>query len=116
MPVGHVKDLNRIEIINPSVLHTSMKALVSPAEGWEGYVMRVVEVEENGYTPKHNHPWPHINYMIEGNGELEIDGVIHQVSSGSYAFVPGNALHQFRNAGKSVFKFICIVPKEGHIY
>lgn len=116
MPIGHVKDLNSIEINNPNSLHASMKVLISPTEGWEDYVMRVVEVEEDGYTPKHTHPWPHINYMIEGKGELMIDGKVNPVSSGSYAFVPPNALHQFRNAGKGVFKFICIVPKEGHIY
>lgn len=116
MPVGHVKDLNTIKVIHPSALHSSMKALVGPAEGWEGYVMRVVEVNEDGYTPKHSHPWPHINYMLEGNGELMIDDQTHKVFSGSFAFVPPNALHQFRNAGKGIFKFICIVPKEGHIY
>ena len=52
--------------------------------------------------------------MIEGDGELMIDGQIHNVTSGSYALVPEGKLHQFRNAGKDVFKFICIVPKEGH--
>lgn len=116
MPVGHVKDLNVIKINHPSSFNSSMKALVSPTEGWEGYVMRVVEVGVEGFTPKHSHPWPHINYMIEGEGELMIDQQTHSVASGSYAFVPPNALHQFRNVGKGVFKFICIVPEEGHVY
>ena len=44
-----------------------------------------------------------------------VDGKITPVSPGSYAFVPNNALHQFRNTGTAMFKFICIVPKEGHI-
>lgn len=116
MPVGHVKDLKSKVVSSPLASNSAMKVLVSPKEGWEGYVMRVVEVLEDGYTPKHKHPWPHINYMLEGEGELWIDEVVHHVSGGSYAFVPGNALHQFRNAGKGVFKFICIVPEEGHIY
>lgn len=114
MIVGNIKDLKGNEINHPSTANVLMKVLVSPKEGWESHVMRVVEVKEGGYTPKHSHLWPHINYMIEGDGELIIDGQIHKVTSGSYAYVPGGKLHQFRNAGSSVFKFICIVPKEGH--
>ena len=83
-------------------------------EGWDGYVMRVVEVEPNGFTPKHQHPWPHINYIIEGSGTLLIGDTLHPLKAGGYAFVPGNTLHQFSNAGDVTFKFICIVPEEGH--
>jgi quercetin dioxygenase-like cupin family protein len=43
-----------------------------------------------------------------------IDGKINEVEEGSFAYVPANALHQFKNVGKKSFKFICIVPKEGH--
>mgnify|MGYP002641366249 CR=1 FL=1 len=114
MIVSNVKDLEKLEVKHPEALNAAMKVLVSPTEGWDGYVMRVVEVEEGGYTPKHSHPWPHINYMLEGTGELMIDGKINPVEPGSFAFVPNDTLHQFRNRGTEVFKFICIVPEEGH--
>ena len=91
-----------------------MKVLVSPKEGWEGYVMRVVQVGTDGYTPKHKHPWPHINYVIKGEGELFIKDKIHKVQAGSYAFVPENEMHQFKNIGNEDFEFICIVPERGH--
>ena len=114
MIVGNIHELEGKLITHPAADNAWMKVLVSPKEGWEDYVMRVVEVGENGYTPKHSHPWPHINYIIEGSGELMINGKINPVTAGSYAFVPDNALHQFKNVGKVLFKFICIVPKEGH--
>ena len=116
MPINHVDQIVSKEIKHPSAQNSQMKVLVSPIDGFDGYVMRVVEVKENGYTPKHSHPWPHINYFLEGNGELMIDGVSQKVVQGSYAVVPSNALHQFENTGKEIFKFICIVPEEGHIY
>jgi quercetin dioxygenase-like cupin family protein len=52
--------------------------------------------------------------MVEGSGVLMIEGEKHPVTQGSYAFVPANADHQFRNTGQAPFRFICIVPKEGH--
>lgn len=114
--VGYKKDVNDIVFSTPLAKGASMKALVSSEEGWKDHVMRVVSVDHEGYTPKHQHPWPHINYILEGQGEIEIGGVIHPVSAGSYAFIPGDTLHQFRNTGKETFRFICIVPTEGHKY
>ncbi|MDY0074697.1 MAG: cupin domain-containing protein [Acholeplasmataceae bacterium] len=112
--IGHLDSLEGKVIDNPAVKNASIKVLVSPKEGWEGYVMRVLEVGSFGYTPKHQHPWPHINYIIEGEGELMIAGKSEKITAGSYAYVPGDTLHQFRNLGERVLKFICIVPEEGH--
>lgn len=114
--VKNSKELVSKEIKLDSVKEAYMKVLVGKEEGWEDHVMRLMEVGESGYTPKHQHPWPHINYMVEGKGELMINGVIHEVEAGSYAFVPSDTIHQFRNVGTGMFKFICIVPSKGHTY
>jgi len=116
MFVGNISDLEGMEIISNESKESFMKVLISPKEGWEGYVMRVIVVNKGGYTPKHNHPWPHINYIIEGEGQLLIEDKFHLLTSGSYAYVPSNSIHQFKNVGVEPFKFICIVPKEGHKY
>lgn len=112
--IGHIKNIDPRILTSPEVKHASIKALVGPKEGWDGYVFRVLEVGVEGYTPKHQHPWPHINYILEGDGELFLDGHVEHLTPGSYAYIPGNTLHQFRNIGQSTFKFICIVPEEGH--
>lgn len=112
--IGHIQDFSLSQIQHPAAKDASIRALVGPDEGWSDHVMRVLELGPHGYSPRHSHPWFHVNYIIEGTGTLEIDGVIQTVSAGSYAFVPGNALHQFKNATDQVFRFLCIVPKEGH--
>jgi quercetin dioxygenase-like cupin family protein len=112
-----VSDLEKVIPIVMSgdeVKNASMKALVGPEEGWESHVMRLVELGEGGFSPKHAHPWPHINYIIEGEGILEIDGENNEIKAGSFAYVPSDKLHQFINSGNGTLKFICIVPKEGH--
>lgn len=114
MIVGNFNDLIATAINSTEAKNASMKVLVAPEHGWEGYVMRVVELEADGYSPKHQHDWPHINYIIEGKGTLQINEDINPLSSGSYAYVPANTLHQFKNVGDTPFKFICIVPEFGH--
>ena len=115
MIVGSERKLKANSIDSIEVKNAAIKALISPAEGWEGYVMRVIELGQDGYTPKHTHDWPHINYILEGEGVLHIDGKDHAVSAGSYAYVPTGSRHQFKNNGNSTFRFICIVPEVGHV-
>lgn len=114
MALGHISEILGSVIQNPEVKGASMKVLVSPENGWDNHVMRVFELEVGGYTPRHSHNWPHINYIIEGEGKLYLNGQENPIKAGSYAYVPANELHQFQNTGESVLKFICIVPTEGH--
>jgi len=114
MIVSNINEVDGKIVNHPNAKGALMKVLVSPAEGWDGYVMRELEVDVDGYTPKHLHPWPHINYMLSGEGELLLGEEVKKVKAGSFAYVPSNVLHQFRNIGKDKFKFICIVPEEGH--
>lgn len=114
MIVSHENEVTAMQADLPGVKDTAMRALVGPDQGWQDHVMRVLEVGEKGYTPKHSHPWPHINYMIEGDGVLYLDGCEYNVAPGAYAYIPAGKEHQFRNAGSGPFRFICIVPKEGH--
>lgn len=112
-----INDMDHIqakEITAPSALYASMKVLVGPDQGWDSHVMRAIELETGGYSPKHEHPWPHINYVIEGEGILSVGGEEKEIKKGSIAFVPPGQLHQFKNTGKEKLAFICIVPKEGH--
>ena len=114
MIVGNFNDLIASEITSSDAKNAAMKVLVSPSEGWEDHVMRVIELESEGFSPKHQHDWPHINYVIEGEGTLLIEDTLHPLKAGSYAFVPSNTLHQFSNTSSSPLKFICIVPVRGH--
>jgi len=112
--IGHEKDIPSKQMVSDTVKNASIKVLIGPQEGWDSHVMRIVELETMGYSPEHSHPWPHINYILEGEGVLMMEGVDHPVSMGSIAYVPSDTHHQFKNSGGGVFKFMCIVPVEGH--
>lgn len=115
MAIGNLKDMNWEEIIADSVKGASKKVTIGPKEGWDDHVMRVFKLEAGGNTPKHTHDWPHINYIISGKGTLFLNGKENPIETGSYACVPSNELHQFRNTGDEPLEFICIVPLKGHI-
>lgn len=114
MFIGHINQIPGLDMNKPDVMKGVIKkVLVGPEQGWQGWVMREFSLESAGYTPRHAHPWPHINYVISGKGMLFLDGQEYQVETGSIAYVPNKLEHQFRNIGNEVFSFICIVPEEG---
>lgn len=113
MIVANVKEVEGITIDNPEAKGILKKVLVSPHNGWEGYVMRSFELKGGGYTPRHTHPWPHINYITGGRGVLFLEGREYPLEKGSFAYVPGGKEHQFSNKAEETFSLLCIVPEEG---
>ncbi|KJS15282.1 MAG: cupin [Peptococcaceae bacterium BRH_c4b] len=113
MFVGNVKNIEEIKLTVPGVVNAFKKTLIGPGEGWEGWVMRLFTLKEKGNSPRHAHPWPHINYVVSGRGKLYIDGKENVLEQGSVAYVPSGAEHQFVSTGDENFAFICIVPEEG---
>ena len=107
------EDVPAVPMAGDGVKDVVKRVLVSPAEGWDGHVMRLFEIGPGGYTPRHTHDWPHINVVVTGRGVLRVDGVDHDIEPGSSAFVPPGATHQFSNAGDEVLQLVCIVPQRG---
>ena len=111
MIVSHVDKIEGVKVELEDARGVTMKVLVSPSEGWEGWIMREFIVDEGGNTPRHKHPWPHINYVLEGEGIVHVNGVDNAITTGSFAYVPSDTEHQFRNAGSGALRFICIIPE-----
>lgn len=115
MIVANEKDLIADAINHPDAKNAGMKVPIGPEQGWADHVLRIVELGAEGHSPHHSHDWPHINYIIEGEGVVHMNGEEHPVTAGGYAYIPANVVHQFRNTGEGALRFICIVPKEGHV-
>ena len=77
------------------------------------YSYRVFTVEPGGYTPYHQHPYEHMNFIIEGEGALvNENGEETGLKAGDFALVNPNEKHQYRNKGNKPFRMICGVPRE----
>lgn len=83
-------------------------------DGVPVYSYRVFTVEPGGHTPYHNHPYEHMNFVIEGQGVLVNEaGAEFPLKSGDFALVSPGEKHQYRNSSANKdFKMICGVPKE----
>lgn len=112
MYVNSINNIKGISMNNPDALNVLKKVLIGPKEGWQGWVMRLFTIGKGGHTPKHAHPWPHINYVVKGEGTLILEGHDYSLQEGSVAYIPGGSEHQFQSEEQDL-TIICIVPEEG---
>jgi len=115
MYLENIKNIAATAVHAPGAFKVNKQSLIGPAQGWQGWVMRLFSLAQAGHTPRHTHPWPHINYVTKGEGTLLLDGKEYEIEQGFIAYVPGGAEHQFKNRGQQELCFICIVPEEGDV-
>jgi quercetin dioxygenase-like cupin family protein len=59
-------------------------------------------------APLHSHNCPEQVTLLEGVGEVEIDGVVTPLSQYDSTYIPGNLLHAFRNTGEGPMKILWV--------
>jgi quercetin dioxygenase-like cupin family protein len=97
MPLGHVDQVVSHAVTNPAAHEATMRVLVGPELGWSDHVMRVFDVNRVGLPPNISTTGPTSTTFLSGEGTLFLDDQENPIRAGSYAYVPANALHQFRN-------------------
>ena len=92
-----------------------MRLMVGKEHGAPNFSMRLFEVDPSGQSPHHQRNYEHEVLILEDIGEVtgqNDDGacVDQPLKPGDVVFIPANESHQFRNAGDTTLKFICLVP------
>jgi quercetin dioxygenase-like cupin family protein len=88
----------------------AMRVVAGPAERAPTFVMRVFEIQKGAATPLHAHPWEHEVFVLAGKGVLRSSGKETPLEEGDAAVVLPNEQHSFLNAGRGIFRIICVVP------
>jgi quercetin dioxygenase-like cupin family protein len=88
----------------------TMRVVAGTAEGAPTFVMRVFEIQPGSATPFHAHPWEHEIFVLAGKGIARSGSNETALGEGDTALVPPNEKHSFLNAGKDIFRMICVVP------
>ena len=112
MKVKHYSEVEDEDANMEGASGTNIRWLLGPADDMPNFHLRMIEVEPGGNTPRHNHPYEHEVFVLEGEGELiDPDGNPKKLSHGDVVYVAPDELHQFRNTGDGNFRFLCLIPK-----
>jgi quercetin dioxygenase-like cupin family protein len=86
---------------------------IAEEDGARNFYMRIFDIAPGGFSPLHRHAWEHEIYFLTGEGEVVREDGSVTVGPGTAVFVPGEELHQFRNRGEQLLRFICVIPSSG---
>ena len=70
-----------------------------------------VEPKENNAVEMHSHEGQEFNYMVSGNMEFHIDGVMYELNEGDSVYFDSSAPHAMKALGKQPAKFVAVVMK-----
>lgn len=112
MKVKHYTDVESADANMAGAEGSKIRWLLGPEDNMPNFHLRMIEVEADGYTPRHQHPYEHQVYVLEGKGEIiDPDGKAISLKPGNTAYVAAGELHQFVNTGSETFRFLCIIPR-----
>jgi len=75
-------------------------------EGREAVVARV-ELEPGVFAGRHTHPGDEISYVLEGEGELMIEGEApRKLKAGDAVVIPAGKVHDAKNTGSGTMRLI----------
>ena len=96
----------------PGIRRTVIQKGDVSVPGREAVVARV-EVDHGATAGRHSHPGDEISYVIEGEGELRIDGEDpRRVKAGESFIIPAGTVHDAVNTGAGTLKLVGVFVVE----
>lgn len=114
MKVTNLDKIEKVKVSMEGVQGAFKQVPISKDDGAPVFSFRVFTLEANGHTPYHQHPFEHVNYVIEGNGVIvKENGEEVEIKKGDFALIDPDEKHQYRNtSAQEPFVIICAVPRE----
>jgi quercetin dioxygenase-like cupin family protein len=82
----------------------------------ENFAMGMVTLEpRGGQVPWHNHEQEEVYLLLEGRGEICIDGERAELSGGEAVFIPSGAFHQLTNVGDAPLRMVYCYGPPGEV-
>lgn len=84
--------------------------LITKNDDAKHFAMRCFEITPKGYSPYHSHKWEHEVFILDGECIVVCGNHREKVGPGYVVFIPPNEMHQFKNEGTEILRFLCLVP------
>ena len=94
----------------PAAEGITIRWVIGRPEGAPNFAMRVIEFAPGAVFDRHQHPYEHEIFVLEGEGVAEGPERGVAMRPGAAIYVPPDVLHGYRNTGEGVLRFICVIP------
>lgn len=85
--------------------------LSNPNTASDAMCAGIATCSPNGTLALHRHTQAEMYYVLSGSGQVEVDGVRHDVKEGSVIWVPGNAEHGVFCGPDETLRWLYVFPE-----
>ena len=110
MKVNHYQQIESQAVDMEGAEGCRVRWLIGENDKAPNFAMRQFEVAPGGHTPRHQHPYEHEVFVLEGEGMVLEGDRQHPLRTGDVVYVQPDEVHQFRNTSDQPLKFLCLVP------
>ena len=111
MLIRNINEVDESPVSMDGASGVRMALMVGRGDGAPHFALRSFRVEPDGHSPRHSHDYEHEVFVVDGGGEVLLEGEYRPLRPGDVVFVPADEEHQFR-AGPQGLRFLCLVPVE----
>lgn len=88
----------------------TIRWVIGQPEGAPNFAMRVIEFQPGAIFARHQHPYEHEIFVLEGEGMAEGPEGEMPMRPGTALYVPPDEPHGYRNTGAGALRFVCVIP------
>jgi quercetin dioxygenase-like cupin family protein len=113
-----VRNYNKVEkrgaFLKDKAAGVSMRVAIAEEDGARNTIMRILEIDPEGFTPLHSHEYEHLMFVVRGKGTVSDGSRESRLEKDDVVFVPGGQTHQIKNTGDSELVLVSVIPVEPH--
>ena len=110
MKITRLENCEVLPVHMAGAIGATKQVPIGKADGAPNFSIRVFTLAPGGQTPHHTHESEHLNYILQGCGEVMDGDTPKAVGAGDYLLVAPHQKHQYRNTGDGPLVFMCMVP------
>ena len=114
MKIINLENIPKVKVQMTGAKDAYKQVPISKDDGSAVFSFRVFAIAPGGHTPFHEHPFEHLNYVIQGQGAIVAEDHSEQkIGKGDFALLGADEKHQYKNlSADEDLVLICAVEKE----
>ncbi|MBO9361921.1 MAG: cupin domain-containing protein [Thermoflexus sp.] len=109
---AHFTMCERLTMTDAGARGAYIRWIIDTRHGAPTYRLRVIELEPGGHTPLQSHWFEQEDFILSGEGEVQIGDQTYPIRAGDVVFVPPYMTHQYRNTRQEPLRFLSGIPAE----
>jgi quercetin dioxygenase-like cupin family protein len=109
-----VRNFNRVErrdaFLKEKAKGVSMRVAIAEEDGAKSTIMRILEIDPEGFTPLHTHEYEHLMFVVRGKGMVTDGSKECRLEKEDVVFVPAEQAHQIKNTGDTELILVSVMP------